>query len=265
MAQLLEDHQIGSSEGEHRVRLEECPKRVRAFSGAVPVADSRRVTTLFETGHLPVYYFPRRDVRTDLLEEADRHTFCPYKGTASYYRVLGTGREPVEDAAWAYPEPLPEAPAELAGLVAFYWEKMDAWFEEDEEVFVHARDPYKRIDVLHSSRHLRVELNGETVAETTRPCLLFETGLPTRYYIPKIDVRLEALEPSERTSRCPYKGTANYHSVRAGGALVEDVAWFYRHPTEECSKIANMICFFNEKVDLYLDGERLERPRTAWS
>jgi uncharacterized protein (DUF427 family) len=247
------------------VRLEECPKRVRVYLGAVPVADSRHVLTMFETGHLPVYYFPLSNVRAELFTESDHHTVCPFKGTASYYSAQ-VGDNLAENAAWTYPEPLEGAPPQLADRVAFYWAKMDAWYEEDEEVYVHPRDPHKRIDVLQSSRHVEVRIAGETVAETRRPVLLFETHLPTRYYLPKLDVRLDVLEPSETTSRCPYKGVASYYSVKVGGEVAPDIAWYYPHPTLECSKIENMVCFFNEKVEeLYVDGELQQRPSTAWS
>ena len=133
--------------------------------------------------------------------------------------------------------------------MTFEWSKMDAWFEEDDEVYVHARDPYKRVDVLHSSRHVSVVVAGELVAETRRPSLLFETGLPTRYYLPKADVRMERLIPNAKETRCPYKGLASYYSVRTGAAIVPDIAWCYRHPIPECSKIENLVCFFNERVD----------------
>jgi uncharacterized protein (DUF427 family) len=142
---------------------------------------------------------------------------------------------------------------------------MDAWFEEDDEVYVHARDPYKRVDVLHSSRHVRVVVQGELVAETRRPALLFETGLPTRYYLPKADVRMDRLVPTETATRCPYKGVASYYAVRAGSTVVPDLAWCYRHPIPECSKIENLVCFFNERVDLYVDRELQPKPRTRWS
>jgi uncharacterized protein (DUF427 family) len=266
MTTQLEDVSFGDgAAAAHVVRLEACPKRVRVYLGGVAIADSKRVMTLFETGHLPVYYFPLEDVRTDLLEASDHHTTCPYKGEATYHSIRA-GERFAENAMWSYPSPIAGAPSELSGLAAFYWKQMDAWFEEDEEVFVHARDPYKRIDVLESSRHVTVEVGGEIVADTTRPCLLFETHLPVRYYIPKVDVRMELMVPSETTSQCPYKGIASYYSVKTGDGVAEDIAWYYPFPTEGCSKIANMVCFFNEKVDaLTVDGEVLEKPRTAWS
>ncbi len=272
MTQMIEDRimRSGSGEpsgaegGEHVVRFESCPKRVRTFLGGVPVADSSRVLTMFETGHLPVYYFPSTDVRREYLVPTDHSTHCPYKGDASYFSVR-VGDQLAENAVWQYAEPLASAPPELADRMAFYWGKMDAWFEEDDEVYVHPRDPYKRIDVLNSSRHVEVKIADETVADTRRPRLLFETKLPTRYYIPRMDVRLDLLEPSDSTSRCPYKGVATYFSVRVGEQLLEDIAWCYPLPIPECPKVENLICFYNEKVDIYVDGELLERPVTNWS
>jgi len=103
------------------------------------------------------------------------------------------------------------------------------------------------------------------VAETRRPRLLFETNLPTRYYIPRLDVRMDVLEPTQTSTRCPYKGVASYWSVKAASAVHPDVAWSYKSPIPECPKIENLIAFFNERVDMDVDGERLERPRTPWS
>ncbi len=148
--------------------------------------------------------------------------------------------------------------------VAFYWDRMDAWFEEDEEVFVHARDPYKRIDYLQSGRHVRVVVNGETVAETRRPVLVLETGLPHRYYIPRADVRQDVLVPSDKVTRCPYKGEAHYYSINAAGEAHQDLAWYYRYPTTEAAKIANHLCFPQGKVEMYVDGILEEKPRSRW-
>jgi len=138
---------------------------------------------------------------------------------------------------------------------------MDAWYEEEDEVFVHARDPHKRVDVLQSSRHVVVSVGGTVLADSRRPCLLFETGLPTRYYIPPDDVRMDLLRPSEKHTQCPYKGTASYLSSETE----EDIAWFYPEPIPEQPRIAGLIAFFNERVDVEVDGEPEERPETQWS
>src|SRR5215204_6890080 len=199
---------------DHVLYFEDSPRRVRVMFNGETVADSRRVKLMHETGHLPVYYFPEEDVRMDFLEESDHTTYCPFKGGASYWSVR-VRDEVAENAVWYYPEPIDSAPP-LAGYLAFYWRKMDHWYEEDEEVFVHPRDPYHRVDVLKSSRHVRVSVNGEVVAETDRPRILFETGLPPRYYITPEDVREDVLVESEKKTQCPYKGVASYHSVEAG-------------------------------------------------
>jgi uncharacterized protein (DUF427 family) len=265
MSELIEDRTINGKDGEHTVRLEPCDKRVRTYLGDIPVADSTRVQLMFETGHLPVYYFPAEDVRLEHLQPTDHHTHCPYKGEATYYSAH-VGEKRAKNVAWHYRAPLSDAPQELAGLIAFYWNKMDRWLEEDDEVWVHPRDPYHRVDVLRSSRHVQVKIGEEIVADTRRPYLLFETGLPTRYYIPKVDTRLDLLEDSSTTSRCPYKGVASYYSVRIGNELVEDVAWYYPLPIPECPKIENMICFFNERVEAtVVDGAVQPRPTTPWS
>jgi uncharacterized protein (DUF427 family) len=246
-----------------RVRTEPNRRRVRVFFGAEAVADSSKTLYLFETGHLPVYYFPRADVRFDLLEPTSEHIHCPYKGDASYYTVVAGGRR-YENAVWAYPDPIESVP-QLADYVAFYWNKADAWFEEDDEVFKHPRDPYHRVDVLNSSRHVQVRVGGVLVAESRRPRLLFETGLPVRYYLPKLDVRPELLVPSATRTRCPYKGEAVYWSVRAGAELLEDIVWSYPAPIPEAPKIENLLAFYNEKTDITVDGVLQERPATKWS
>ncbi len=247
----------------HTLYFEDSPRRVRVIFGGETVADSKRVKLMHETGHLPVYYLPQEDVRMDLLEESDHKTPCPFKGEASYWSVK-VDDEFAENAVWGYPEPIDSAPP-IAGYLAFYWNKMDAWYEEDEEVFVHPRDPYHRVDILESSRRVRVSVNGEVVAETERPKVLFETGLPPRYYIPPEDVREDVLVESEKTTRCPYKGVASYYSVEAGGERIENLVWYYPDPIPEAPKIRGLLCFFNEKVDLEVDGEEQERPRTRWS
>lgn len=244
------------------MRLEPTQRRVRALLGGTSIADSKRAQLLFLPPPFNSYAFPRNDVRSDLLSESGAMSM-PGVGEVTRWTVAagGTVRE---DAAWTFPQP-PEGLDPLKELVVFPWRLMDAWYEEDDEVFVHPRDPYHRVDVLNSSRHVKVTVGGVVVADTRRPRLLFETDLPTRYYIPKLDVKMELLEPSQTTSRCPYKGVASYWSVRAGDSVHPDLAWSYKSPIPECPKIENLIAFFNERVDLDVDGERMERPQTPWS
>ncbi|MGZ4768244.1 MAG: DUF427 domain-containing protein [Ilumatobacteraceae bacterium] len=246
------------------VRLESNHRRVRVFVDGVRVADTIRSLYLFEVNHLPVYYFPRDDVRFDLLEPTDHSTHCPYKGDAQYWSIV-VGQRRIDNAVWGYPVPLPGTP-DLSDFVAFYWNKVDNWFEEDEEVFVHARDPYARVDALRSSRHVEIRINDETIADTRRPVLLFETGLPTRHYIPKVDVRLDLLRPSSTTTACPYKGIAGYFSVAVPGRpAVEDIAWVYPKPIVQVPTIENHICFFDERVAGFVEGGLQSRPITRWS
>ena len=168
-----------------------------------------------------------------------------------------------ENAVWRYPEPL-EGCVDASGYVAFYWNKMDGWFEEEEQVLIGPKDPYTRVDCLESSRHVRVELNGVTVAETTRPILLLETGLPHRYYIPGEDVQQDLLQPSERVIGSPYKGLANYYNVDAGGEQFENAAWTYTDPVAEASKVAGYVCFPQGKADVYVDGALEAKPKSRW-
>jgi len=250
-------------ESDVTVRTEAWPRHVRGYVDQQLVVDSKRALMLFEDGHLPVWYFPADDVRADVLEPSDKHTQCPVKGTASYWHVR-VGDRVVRDAVWSYPEPIPGR-EDITGFVAFYFHKLDTWYEEDDEVFVHPRSPYHRVDVLNSSRNVRIEINGEVIAETSRPRLLFETGLPMRCYIPRADVRMELLESSERHTQCPYKGHASYFSVRIGDRLHEDLVWTYPFPIPECPKIEGLLSFWNERVDVFIDGELQPRPESPWS
>jgi uncharacterized protein (DUF427 family) len=238
---------------DRHAEVEPSPRWVRVKLGDEFIADSKRVMLLRGAGHLPAYCFPREDVRMERLEPAEASESGRTRWTVrAGDRVAGA-------AAW---DPGRD---DLKGYVAFVWSRMDAWFEEEEEVFVHPRDPYHRVDTLASSRHVRVELDGTVVAETHRPFLLFETGLPTRYYIPREDVRMHLLEPTETVSRCPYKGIASYWSVRLAERVSHDLVWCYPDPVPECPKVKGLLCFFNERVDLYVDGELQPKPKTPWS
>ncbi len=248
---------------ERGVEIEPSPRWVRTVFNGVTIADSKQVLLLREIGLLPTYYFPQEDVRMDLMTPTDQHTHCGYKGEASYW-TLKVGDRVAENAVWGYPDPLPLA-ADVKGHVAFYWNMMDTWYEEEEQVFVHPRDPYKRVDVLPSSRHVRVVVGGQTVADTQRPHLLFETGLPTRYYIPTQDVRMDLLERTDSSTRCPYKGVASYWRPKVGETS-RDVAWSYLDPISDCPKIKGLVCFFNERVDaIYVDDQLQPRPQTKWA
>lgn len=261
----LENMLVGLPPGAIQVRLEPIAKRVRAFVGGVAIADSCRVQMMFETARLGVYYFPIEDVRTDLLVATPNVVGSHFKGNATYYSIAVDSRT-VDNCAWRYLDPCKGRPS-IAGFVAFHWTLMEAWFEEDEEVFVHARDPYHRIDVRYSSREVRVVVGGQTLAVSRRAQFLFETGLPVRYYIPKEDVRIDLLQPSPMNSACAYKGpTSQYWRVATNEGLLRDVAWCYEDPAPEVAGIAGLVAFFNERVDaIYVDGGEMPRPLTTWS
>jgi len=247
-----------------RTDIEVSPRHVRVRFGGETVADSRNVKLVFSgPRHFPAYYFPLADVRRDLLKASSRTVEHPGLGSARYWSLEAGGKS-APDSAWGFPEPVAEA-AGLKDHVTFRWDVMDAWFEEDDEVFVHPRDPYTRVDVLHSSRQVRVVVDGVTVAETNRPRLLFETHLPPRYYLPKLDVKQELLTPSDTHTRCPYKGVASYYDLTVNGKVHKDFVWYYPAPIPEIPKIENLLCFYNEKVDLYVDGELQERPHSPFS
>ncbi len=247
----------------HSKEFERSPRWVRVYFNSQLIADSKKMMLLRETDHLPLYYFPKEDVQMDCLQPSDHTTHSDRKGQGVFWHVQ-VGDKVANNAAFSFRNPPGNGP-KLEDFVAFAWEKMDAWFEEDEEVFVYARDPYKRVDVLQSSRHIKVVVDGTTVGDTKRPWLLFETGLPTRYYMPKHDARMDLLERSDAVSRCPYKGEANLYSIKIGDTLHEGLAWIYRYPTVECAKIQGLVGFFNEKLDMYEDGTLLPRPKTIWS
>ena len=248
----------------HWVHVSESPRHVRVIFNGETIADSKHAKLVREAEVLPVYYFPREDVRSELLSPSRRRTSCPYKGEASYWSIAHGGKQ-AENASWSYGEPLPAADA-IRNHFAFEWNKMDHWLEEDEEIFVHARDPYKRVDVLPSSRHIRVLIDGQLIAETRRPKLVFETNHPVRYYIPQEDVRMDLLVPSATKSRCPYKGPADYWSVKLGEQQFDDMVWGYMDPIPECPKIKGLLSFFHERgADIVVDGQEIPPPKTKWA
>ena len=234
-------------------------RRIRVRLGGSLVADSTRDKLLVQygTSGLPTYYLPREDVVEGALSE-------PRAGShGQQVWDVGAGGRRAEAAAWEYPEPSGRFAA-LAGHVTFSWRQVE-WYEEDERALVHARDPYKRVDTLRSSRRVQIYIAGEKVADSIRPLLLFETHLPVRYYLPAGDVRMDLLEASDTVTSCPYKGEARYWSVRTGEGLVRDAVWSYPNPIPENPKIRDLLCFFNEKADLVVDGVAQGRPDTPWS
>jgi uncharacterized protein (DUF427 family) len=233
--------------GRHMVHVEPSLKRVRAEFGGAVVADSQTPLLVLESKHLPVYYFPFADVRTDFLVESPHRSLCPYKGEARYWHLqVGNRRE--ENAVWAYMDPINNAAA-LQGHAAFYWNKIDRWLEEDEEVIRHPRDPYHRVDVVRSYRTVEATLGGTVLAHCNSALFLFETGMPVRYYLPKSDIKMDLLVDSPTRTQCPYKGTARYWSAVINGRSWTDVAWSYEDPLPECPRIKGLMSFYSEKLE----------------
>ncbi len=238
--------------------VEPVPRRIRAFLGGEKVLDTTRALYVWEWPNYPQYYIPLADVRADVLDP-DGHAQQTARGVVQV-RGLRAGTVHRPRAA----KVLAESPiAGLSGTVRFDWDAMDAWFEEDEQVFVHPRSPYTRVDALRSNRTVRVELEGVVLADASSCVMVFETALPTRYYLSRTDVDFGHLTPSGTVTACPYKGvTSGYWSVNVGGTAHEDLAWAYDFPTRQLLPIAGLIAFYNERVDIVVDGERLERPKT---
>ncbi len=251
-----------------RVRVEPNPKWIRGMVDGQVVVDSRRSRFVWEIPYYPAWYFPVDDVDTKLVENGETLR-SPSRGDGTRYDLVA-GDRTLPNAAWRH---LDSPVDELRDLIRIEWDALDAWFEEDVEVFVHPRSPEVRIDALASSRHVRVLIDGEVVADSTHPTILYETGLPARYYLPKTDVRMELLTPTEHSSACPYKGWANYWNVTVGGQAdghgegktLENIVWGYRTPLPESEAIAGLVCFYNEKVDIEVDGVMLDRPKTVFS
>ncbi|MFJ9561352.1 DUF427 domain-containing protein [Streptomyces fuscichromogenes] len=246
------------------LRWEPSGRWVRGRKGEVTVVDSRHPVLVWEPGvPVPLYAFPRAEVREDLLRPAKNPATGTHTGSRVFYD-LDLGGEPLENAAWTFPA------ADLADHIAFEWFRrvgrgLDHWYEEEEEIFVHPRDPHKRVDALPSSRHLVVEIHGTVVADTHRPVLLFETGLPTRYYVPPEDVRLDLLEPTDHHTGCPYKGTAAYWSWRGDSDVPPNIVWSYPDPLPAAGAVKGLLAFYDEAVDITVDGERQERPVTHFT
>lgn len=252
----MPDYPSHLSETNH---VEPVPRRIRAVLGGETVVDTTEARYVWEWSAFPQYYIPLADVRADALVDEESTEESP-RGDVKLFavRVGDTHRPKAAKVLGA---------AKVDGLddtVRFEWSAFDAWYEEDEQVFVHPRSPYTRVDALRSSRTVRVESHGIVLAETSSPVLLFETGLPTRYYFNRTDVDFTKLESSDTVTSCPYKGTTTgYWSALVDGRTHPDVAWSYDFPTREVLPIAGLVAFYNEKLDIFLDGVKLERPETG--
>ncbi len=237
----------------HRILWDGFPRRVRAELAGQIVLDTSAGHLLHESQILPVLYAPRADIRMELFEPTTHSTHCPFKGDAAYWSVR-VGERIAENAVWSYPEPNPETDW-LRDHYAFYWSKLDRWFDEDEEVHGHLRDPYHRVDVRRGSRAISATIDGVRVAASSRPWVVSETGMANRIYFPRSDVELSNLRAAEKRTHCPYKGDAGYLSlVDATGSVVGDeIAWSYEQPLDDAARIAGAICFDGERVSVEPD------------
>jgi len=241
--------------------VEPGPRRVRAMLGGETVLDTTRAMYVWESVYYPQYYIPLADVREEFLvaEGFRQHSS---RGEVELHG-LQVGEAHRAHAVRVLRD---SSVAGLNGTARFEWEALDAWFEEDERVCVHPRNPYVRVDALRSTRRVRVELEGTVLAESDSPVLVFETGLPTRYYLNRTDVDFSRLTPTGTVTACPYKGTTSgYWSARVGEEVHPDLAWSYDFPSRELLPIAGLIAFYNERVDIALDGGALVRPTTHLS
>ncbi|MEU7814950.1 DUF427 domain-containing protein [Pseudonocardia sp. NPDC049154] len=261
-------------------RHEPVAKRIRAQLGGETVVDSTRAVLLWEPRRVvPSYAVPEEDIAAHLtpndMPKSDTPRGVPLASVSdrpvldpSVPFVVHTAEgRPVDVVTGSGTRPamgLRLADPDLAGYVVLDFDAFDAWFEEDEPNVSHPRDPFHRVDVLGSSRHVRLELDGVLLAESRRPVLLFETMLPTRYYLRREDV-VAPLEPTATRTRCAYKGEASYWTVTVGDRRVPDLAWTYPDPLHEAAHVRDLVCFFTERTDVVVDGRRQERPVTPWS
>jgi uncharacterized protein (DUF427 family) len=242
-------------------RIEPAPRRLRAALGGEQIFDTTAALYVWEWPYYPLYYIPIRDVAPEFLVDEEREQRLK-RGTARRFGLRAGGQErPASVRVFGS-----DALTALVDHARFDWDALDAWYEEDERIFVHPRNPYVRVDALRSHRHVRVELDGVLLADTTTPVLVFETGLPTRYYVDRANVRFANLTRTGTATACAYKGvTSDYWSLAGADPTSEahtDIAWSYTYPTRALTPIADLVAFYNEKVDIHLDGTLLPRPRT---
>jgi len=237
------------------------PRRIRAMLNGHTVLDTTSALYVWEHPSYPQYYIPVADIDAAVLVD-EQHEQKLSRGIARRHG-LRVGDVSRPGALRIYEDSAVDG---LAHTARFEWSALDQWFEEDEQVFVHPRDPYTRVDAIRSTRHIQVRLDGVLLADSSSPVLVFETGLPTRYYLGRTDVDYAHLAPTDTVTECPYKGTTSgYWTARIGEQTYPDIAWAYDFPTSALLPIAGLIAFYNEKVDTTLDGTQLPRPTTHFS
>ena len=224
----------------HTIVLEKTKKWIRAKFENHIVINSKNASILFEDGHLPTYYFPKTDINMNLLNKSNKTSNCPFKGDATYWDLKSRDKKYL-NSAWSYENPI-KGQEGLKGLIAFYWSKIDNWYEEEEEIFSYPRDPYVRIDTLRSSRNIEVYIKNELILSSSKSIILFETHKSPKYFFSINDIKVN-LVFSETVFRCPYKGISNYLSIKEDNKFFKDVIMQYTQPKPEVSILKNLVCF----------------------
>lgn len=240
--------------------------RIRAYHSDELIADSRSALLFRESPFKISYAFPEKDVNMSYLEKIDKEVESPSKGRMIFYNLVSPGSAEVhaQRAAFAYPD-LKDDTSDLRGYVILKWNAMDSWYEEDEQMIGHPRDPFTRIDVRKSSAHVVVTFNGAVIADSAQPRILMETGLPIRYYIPEEDVNWKYLVAIDKTTVCPYKGTSRYWSISVEGQKAPETAWAYPEPLQDADRVKDMVCFYQEKLKVYVDDQLQEHAPTYFT
>ena len=242
------------------------PKKIQILFGGIYILKTTNALYVWEHPFYPQYYVPKKE-----LLESTKHNQFEFKEIEDFQSENGqhvgsqctikVGNKST-DKVIAFSDNLSGKAEDLRGMVKIDFGIMDQWFEEDTPIYVHPKDPFKRVDILESTRPVKVSVEGQMIAKTTTSMHLYETSLPRRFYIPFTSIDASVLRPSTTKTKCPYKGDAEYYSVEINGKLHEDLFWYYRNPTLESSKVVGLCCPYNERVDIELDGEKLERPKT---
>lgn len=240
--------------------------RIRAYCSGELLADSRDALLFRESPFKISYAFPEKDVNMSFLEKIDKEVESPSKGRMIFYNLVfpDSAEAHAERAAYAYPD-LKGDSSDLRGYIILKWNAMDSWYEESERMLGHPRDPFTRIDVRKSSAHVVVKFNGTVIADSVQPRILMETGLAIRYYIPEEDVNWKYLVPIEKTTVCPYKGESTYWSISVDGQEAPETAWAYPDPLQDADRVKGMVCFYQEKLSVYVDDQLQEHVPTYFT
>ncbi|KAK4561098.1 hypothetical protein LTR86_005053 [Recurvomyces mirabilis] len=252
------------TDGPHKVLP--TPRLIQLLFNGLYIVKTTDARYVWEHPFYPQFYVPAQALhdasKSGQLTVTDGETYQSDNGnTIGKQLILKVGERTI-DKTVSFDPALAGSAKDLAGLVKIDFDSVDQWFEEASPIFVHPKDPFKRIEIIQSTRPIRVLIDGQQVAKTTTSQHLYETGLPARFYLPMTDVDPAVLRPSKTKTKCPYKGEAEYYSVEVNGKLHEDVVWYYNRPTIESAQVVSLLCFYNEKVDIELDGKILERPKT---